>query len=67
MEKTRRRVNTLEYMTISELEETIYYIRMKLEEDERAGVTRMIKVKICEMIKQYKKLRSDEKYLSAIF
>ncbi|GMG62006.1 V-type ATP synthase subunit D [Tetragenococcus halophilus] len=45
IEKTRRRVNALEYMTIPELEETIYYIRMKLEEDERAGVTRMIKVK----------------------
>lgn len=51
IEKTRRRVNALEYMTIPELEETIYYIRMKLEEDERAGVTRMIKVKKCEMIK----------------
>ncbi|KAF1306024.1 V-type ATP synthase subunit D [Enterococcus saccharolyticus] len=45
IEKTRRRVNALEYMTIPELEETIYFIRMKLEEDERAGVTRMIKVK----------------------
>ena len=31
IEKTRRRVNALEYM-IPQLEETIYYIRMKLEE-----------------------------------
>lgn len=45
IEKTRRRVNALEYMTIPELEETIYFIKMKLEETERAGVTRMIKVK----------------------
>ncbi|MGX7197276.1 V-type ATP synthase subunit D [Enterococcus olivae] len=45
IEKTRRRVNALEYMTIPELEETIYFIKMKMEEDERAGVTRMIKVK----------------------
>ncbi|HIZ53015.1 V-type ATP synthase subunit D [Enterococcus eurekensis] len=45
IEKTRRRVNALEYMTIPELEETIYFIKMKLEENERAGVTRMIKVK----------------------
>ncbi len=45
IEKTRRRVNALEYMTIPQLEETIYFIRMKLEENERAGVTRMIKVK----------------------
>lgn len=45
IEKTRRRVNALEYMTIPELEETIYFIKMKLEENERAEVTRMIKIK----------------------
>ena len=45
IEKTRRRVNALEYMTIPQLEETIYFIQMKLEENERAEVTRMIKVK----------------------
>ena len=45
IEKTRRRVNALEYMTIPKLEETIYFIKMKLEENERAEVTRMIKVK----------------------
>ncbi|KAF1295724.1 V-type ATP synthase subunit D [Enterococcus sp. JM4C] len=45
IEKTRRRVNALEYMTIPQLEETIYAIKMKLEENERAEVTRLIKVK----------------------
>lgn len=45
IEKTRRRVNALEYMTIPQLEETIYYIQMKLEENERANITRLIKVK----------------------
>ena len=45
IEKTRRRVNALEYMTIPQLEETIYYIQMKLEENERAEVTRLIKIK----------------------
>lgn len=43
--KTRRRVNALEYMTIPQLEETIYYIQMKLEENERGEITRLIKIK----------------------
>ena len=45
IESTRRRVNALEYMTIPQLEETIVYIRMKLEEDERSSITRLMKVK----------------------
>lgn len=45
IEKTRRRVNGLEYQIMPQLEETIYYIEMKLEEAERANVTRMMKVK----------------------
>lgn len=45
IEKTRRRVNGLEYATIPDLKETIYYIEMKLEEAERANLVRMIKVK----------------------
>lgn len=45
IEKTRRRVNALEYKTIPDLEETIYFIEMKLEEKERAEITRLIKVK----------------------
>ncbi|WP_086444557.1 V-type ATP synthase subunit D [Candidatus Enterococcus lemimoniae] len=45
IEKTRRRVNALEYMTIPQLEETSYYIQMKLEENERSEITRLIKIK----------------------
>ena len=45
IEKTRRRVNALEYMTNPQLEETIRYIRMKLDENERAATTRLMKVK----------------------
>lgn len=45
IEKTRRRVNALEYRMIPDTEETITYISMKLEENERANITRMMKVK----------------------
>lgn len=45
IEKTRRRVNGLEYATIPDLKETIYYIEMKLEEAERANLVRIMKVK----------------------
>ncbi|MGT2683111.1 V-type ATP synthase subunit D [Streptococcus porci] len=45
IEKTRRRVNALEHMIIPQLEETISYIQMKLEENERSNIIRMMKVK----------------------
>ncbi|MEW8955476.1 V-type ATP synthase subunit D [Clostridium sp.] len=45
IEKTRRRVNALEYMTIPQLQETIKYIVMKLDENERGNLTRLMKVK----------------------
>lgn len=45
IEKTRRRVNALEYMTIPQLQETIRFIRMKLDENERSALTRLMKVK----------------------
>jgi V/A-type H+-transporting ATPase subunit D len=45
IEKTRRRVNALEFMTIPDLTETIRYIRMKLEENERGNFIRLMKVK----------------------
>ena len=45
IEKTRRRVNALEYKTIPDLKDTIKYIRAKLDESERANITRLMKVK----------------------
>lgn len=45
IEKTRRRVNALEHMIIPQLQETITYIQMKLEENERSNIIRMMKVK----------------------
>ena len=45
IKKTRRRVNALEYILIPNLEETIRYISMKLEEFERGSLVRLMKVK----------------------
>lgn len=45
IEKTRRRVNALEYVMIPNLEDTIRYIKMKLDENERGNLTRLMKVK----------------------
>ncbi len=45
IEKTRRRVNALEYVMIPQFEATIREISMKLEENERGATTRLMKVK----------------------
>ena len=41
----RRRVNALEYVMIPNLQETIRYISMKLEEQERATLSCLMKIK----------------------
>ena len=45
LERTRRRVNALEYVKIPQLQMTIRYIVMKLDENERGNTTRLMKVK----------------------
>ena len=45
LEKSRRRVNALEYRMIPDLEETIKFIMLRLDENERATITRFMKVK----------------------
>lgn len=45
IEKTRRRVNALEHVTIPETQAGIKYITMKLDENERSTQIRLMKVK----------------------
>jgi len=45
IEKTRRRVNAIEYIMIPEMETSIHYITMKLEDNERGNITRLMKSK----------------------
>ena len=45
IEKTRRRVNALEYVVIPQTQENIRYISMKLDENDRSNTTRLMKVK----------------------
>ena len=50
IEMTRRRVNALEYVMIPDFQQKIRYISMKLDENERGNITRLMKVK--EMVLQ---------------
>ena len=63
IEKTRRRVNALEYVMIPELQETIKFITMKLDENERSSQIRLMKVKdmMLEQTHHYEE-RANEKY-----
>jgi V/A-type H+-transporting ATPase subunit D len=45
IEKTRRRVNALEYVMIPQMQESIHYISMKLDENDRQNTIRLMKVK----------------------
>lgn len=45
LETTRRRVNGLEYKIIPDLKETVKYIKMRLDESERAGIIATMRIK----------------------
>ena len=45
IEKTRRRVNALEHVIIPQTQQSIKYITMKLDENERSTQIRLMKVK----------------------
>ena len=45
IEKTRRRVNALEYVLIPQLQESIKFIKTKLDEIERSNISRVMKIK----------------------
>lgn len=62
--KTRRRVNSLEHRMIPDLEDTIRSITMKMEEDERANTTRLMKVKDLILEKEIRERRRRHEKMS---
>ena len=64
IEKTRRRVNALEYVMIPDAQEKIRYITMKLDENERSSQIRLMKVKDM-MLEEARQERLKEDYGTA--
>jgi len=59
IEKTRRRVNALEYVKIPQMQSSIKYITMKLDENERANTIRLMKVKDMILKEAQEERRAD--------
>ena len=63
IERTRRRVNALEYIMMPQYLATIKSIKMKLDENERGNTTRLMKVKDMMLRAQIEKKEEDEEPL----
>jgi V/A-type H+-transporting ATPase subunit D len=64
IEKTRRRVNSLEYVLIPELQDSIRSISMKMDENERGNLTRLMKVKDMIVAQALEQARKKENLAS---
>ncbi|MBO7274605.1 MAG: V-type ATP synthase subunit D [Clostridia bacterium] len=60
IERTRRRVNALEYILMPQYLATIKTIKMKLDENERGNTTRLMKVKDMMLQAQLTQKHTDE-------
>ena len=67
IEKTRRRVNALEYVVIPKTEEAIRYISMKLDENDRATTTRLMKVKDMLLKEAIEDRRAEDARAARVF
>lgn len=67
IEKTRRRVNALEYVVIPDCEEKIKSISMKLDENERNNTIRLMKVKDMMLAEQLEQRRKEDEAALAAF
>ena len=67
IEKTRRRVNALEYVKIPQMQEAIKYISMKLDENERASTIRLMKVKDMILKESIEEKRAEDENGIAAF
>jgi len=57
IQRTRRRVNALEYVMIPRLRQTVKYIQAKLDENERANITRLMKIKDMRLAAERRAMR----------
>ncbi|MBQ2224181.1 MAG: V-type ATP synthase subunit D, partial [Oscillospiraceae bacterium] len=61
------RVNALEYVKIPQMEESIRFISMKLDENERANTIRLMKVKDMVLKDAIEKKREEDAAELALF